>query len=125
MHQYRRPEQLQVEWIKCEGTQWCNLLTLNLNHPHFIGFEGVYIIWHGGQNPWAVYVGQGTIAQRLAEHRQDPRILQYSPRGLFVTWARVDASSRDGVERFLAEKLQPREGDKYPNANPIVVNLPW
>jgi hypothetical protein len=125
MHQYQRLQQLQLEWIKCEGNQWCNLLTLNLSHSHFTGLEGVYIIWHGGQQPWTVYVGQGTIAQRLAEHRQNQQILEYSPRGLFVTWARVDARFRDGVERFLAERLQPRLGARSPQADPVMVNLPW
>ena len=114
-----------LEWIKCEENQWCNFINLNLSHSHFSGLDGVYIIWHGGQNPWTVYVGQGLIAERLAAHRQEKEILQYSSLGLFVTWAKANANDRDGIELFLAQKLQPRVGHRYPSANPIPVNLPW
>jgi len=114
-----------LDWIKCQGNQWCNLFTVNLDHPHFDGLEGVYIIWHGGDRPWTVYVGQGVIKDRFAAHRQDPRIRQYAPSGLFVTWAKVDAFHRDGVERFLADRLAPKEGTAHPQALAIAVNLPW
>lgn len=114
-----------VEWIKCEGNQWCNFLNVNLAHSHFTGLGGVYIIWHGGQTPWTVYVGQGLIAERLTAHRQEKEILQYSPHGLFVTWAKVNSPDRDGVELFLSEKLQPRVGHRYPLVSPISINLPW
>ena len=115
-----------LSWNKCEGSAWCPFLTVNLRHPHFQNLEGVYIIWHGGQNPATVYVGQGNIADRLAQHRLDPRILQYSSLGLFVTWASVPAGPlRDGIERYLADKLEPKVGVGYPNVVPIAVALPW
>ena len=114
-----------VEWIKCQENQWCNLINLNLSHPHFTGQSGIYIIWHGGQNPRTVYVGQGSISDRLAVHRTEPNIVQYNPFGLFVTWARVDSTYRDGIERFLANNLRPLEGIAHPSVNPIDVNLPW
>src|SRR5437867_12060421 len=110
---------LQVDWIKCAGGGWCPLLTVDLNDAHFDNFEGVYIIWHGGQNPWTVRVGQGLIRDRLAAHRQDEQILEYSHLGLFVTWARVSVANRDGVERYLAEVLQPKIGSRFPDALPI------
>jgi len=114
-----------LQWVKCESNQWCNFLTVNLSHAHFTGLTGIYIIWHGGQNAWTVYVGQGVIADRIAAHRQEKEILQYSHLGLFVTWATVDAAYRDGVERFVAEKLQPRVGHQFPAASSVAVNLPW
>lgn len=116
---------MNLTWNKCEGDKWCPFLTVNLEHPHFQALEGVYVIWHGGQTPWTVYVGQGIIAERLKVHRQEQEILRYSHLGLFVTWARVDRISRDGVERYLAERLQPRVGTRSPMATPIQVNLPW
>ncbi len=103
----------------------CSLLDVNLEHSHFINLEGVYIILHGGQYPATVYVGQGSIADRLAQHRQNPEILQFSHYGIFVTWAQVDTGSRSGVERFLAEQLQPKVGRHYPTVPPIAVNFPW
>jgi hypothetical protein len=114
-----------LNWIKCEGNVWCPFLTVNLQHQHFRGLAGVYIIWHSGQTPWTVYVGQGDIADRLLRHRSDPEILQYSSLGLFVTWASVVSSLRDGIERYLADQLRPKVGAAHPNAPPIPVNLPW
>ena len=119
---------MQVNWNKCgnQNPQWCNLLSLDLQHAHFTNLQGIYIIWHGGQKPWTVYVGQGNIADRLAQHRRDPKILQYSPFGLFVTWTPVgDLATRNGIERYLANQLTPREGDAHPQAVPIPVNFPW
>ena len=116
---------MNLNWTKCEGDQWCSLHNLNLDHSHFKNLEGVYIIWHGGQQPATVYVGQGNIAARLAEHRQHDDILKFSHHGLFVTWAQVDARSRDGVERFVADGLNPKVGQHHPLASTIAVNFPW
>ena len=114
-----------LNWIKCEGNAWCSLPSLNLDHPHFIGLEGVYIIWYGGTNPATIYVGQGNISQRLGAHRIDPAVRNYSHYGLFVTWAQLGPLSRDGVERYLANTLHPLIGSAYPQTAPIVANLPW
>ena len=114
-----------LHWVQCEGDQWCSLNTVNLSHSHFSSLQGVYIIWHGGTRAHTVYVGQGVIADRLAEHRKELQYSEYAGLGLFVTWAKVDAHNRNGVERFLAEKLSPLRGLKYPASTPIPVNLPW
>ena len=115
----------QLNWIKCEGNAWCSLLTLNLAHLHFHGLEGVYVIWHGGPTPRTVYVGQGHISGRLAAHRGEQAILQYSIHGLFATWAAVDVLWRDGAERYLADRLAPLVGVAHPQVVPIPVNFPW
>jgi hypothetical protein len=66
------------------------------------------------------------IRDRLGAHRQDESIRAYRQHGdLFVTWARVPAASRGGVERFLATRLNPRVGVAFPNVPVIEVNLPW
>ncbi len=114
----------QLQWIKCDGDQWCSLMNVNLAHPHFNALDGVYIIWHGGQRPHTVYVGQGQIANRLAAHRQEPAILLYSHLGLFVTWARCGVE-RSGVERYLANVLHPLVTQRVPELAPIQANLPW
>lgn len=115
-----------LTWNKCEGNVWCPFLTVNLQHPHFQNLGGVYIIWHGGPTPWTVYVGQGNnIAERITAHRSDQRILQYGSLGLFVTWASVMPALRDGVERYLADQLRPKEGVAHPQVAPILVSLPW
>jgi len=116
---------MHVIWNKCTGDSWCSLLNVNLAHAHFEGLEGVYIIWHAGQRPATVYIGQGVIRDRIQAHRSEDAVLAYSAHGLFVTWARVDRASLDGVERFLADTLNPKVGTHRPQAVPIAVNLPW
>jgi hypothetical protein len=94
-----------VNWVQCEGNVWCKLNTVDLQHSHFDGLEGVYIIWHGGDNAATVRVGQGVIRDRLAAHRNDSDVQAYANLTLYVTWAAVATSDRDGVEAFLAQHL--------------------
>ncbi len=76
---------INLSWVKCTGEGWCPLLTVNLEK---VTAEGVYIIWHGGNPSHIVRVGQGIIAERLADHRDDPAILAHKNKGtLYVTWA--------------------------------------
>ncbi len=116
---------MNVSWNKCEGGAWCSLNKVDLPHVHFNGMEGVYVIWHGGPTPKVVRVGQGVIRDRLNAHRQDKEIQAYAGLNLYVTWARMDAQNRDGVEAFLATTLKPLIGDRFPDVVPISVNLPW
>lgn len=116
---------LTVDWIKCQSNSWCGFLSVDLNHEHFDSMEGVYIIWHGGQYPATVYVGQGIIRDRLRQHREEREILACQSYGLYATWAAVSLVRRDGVERYLADTLRPKVGHRYPDAEPIAVKLPW
>jgi hypothetical protein len=116
---------MQIKWIKCQGEVWCPLATVNLSHAHFENLEGVYVIWHGGSNPATVRVGQGIIRDRLMTHRNDPEVQAFSSLGLFVTWASVQQTFCDGVEMFLASRLKPKVGERFPDRTPIEVNLPW
>lgn len=116
---------LEINWIKCENEVWCNLNTVNLSHAHFNNMSGVYVIWHGGSTPTTVRVGQGDISDRLATHRTDPEIQDFASLNLYVTWASVQESSRNGVEAYLADVLDPKVGERFPNEQPIEVNLPW
>ena len=79
-----------------------------------------------GENPWVVYVGQGDVAERIADHRINPNITRHAQKGnLFVTWATVSEAQRNGVERYLADKFNPLEGEHHPVAKPIIINSPW
>jgi hypothetical protein len=122
--EFKKGVKIELNWIKCEGNEWCDLLLVNLDHPHFNNLEGVYIIWHGGSNPTTLRVGQGVIRDRLSAHRNEDEILDYREHRLYVTWAKVSTSQRDGVEKYLAEKLNPKIGAHFPDATPIPVNLP-
>ena len=117
---------LNVHWFKCNasnGTDWCGFETLNLDT---VTEDGAYIIWHAGNPGHTVYVGQGAVKDRLAKHRNDRRILACKQKGkLYVTWATVSGGQQDGVERYLADWLDPLVGDAHPDAVPIQVNSPW
>lgn len=116
---------LQVKWGRCEGDVWCGLISVNLDHATF-GVGGVYVIWHGGDNPKTVYVGQGDpIRDRLAFHKENPKVTAFRQHGLCVTWAVVDGRQRGGVEHFLENRLRPLVGEAHPVATPMEVNLPW
>jgi len=113
-----------LHWRKCAGNVWCPFMTAAINHAA-LAVGGVYIIWHGGQEPRTVRVGQGNVRDRLSAHRGDPEITRWQHLDLYVTWAAVTASQRDGVERYLAEQLNPIVGSRFPDVPSIQVNLPW
>ena len=116
---------MELNWIKCKGGVWGPLNTVSLSHSHFDSMDGVYIIWHGGSAPKTVRVGQGNIRERLQAHRIDSEVQVYAHLGLYVTWASVPKNSRDGVEAYLAQKLKPIVGERFPDVAHISVNLPW
>ena len=113
-----------VKWRTCGADKhWCSFKKLTLDN---LNTHGVYVIWHGGDNPHVVYVGQGDVATRIAEHRENAKITRWENKGkLFVTWAALGALDRDGVERYLADKYDPLEGEEWPNVTPKSVNSPW
>jgi hypothetical protein len=111
---------VQISWWRCGG-RWCDLLRVDLRPVQGVG--GVYVIQAGGV---VVYVGQATdLAARLTQHRVDRRVLAYQRYGpLYVTWAKVPALYRNGVEAYLINALQPALVQRAPTARPIAVNLP-
>ena len=112
-----------LQWIKCTGDEWCSLTRLNLGT---VSDHGVYVIWHGGNSPHVVYVGQGDVADRLLNHRKDIKITRHAQKGvLYVTWASVPVAQRDGIERYLADRYSPLEGEYHPVAVALAVNSPW
>lgn len=120
---------LNVHWFKCKSGDWCELKAVNLDT---VTEEGVYVIGYktASGSVGTVYVGQGDVDKRLADHRSGTNktskdILAYATRGTLVTtWAEVSILNRDGVEKYLANELKPLVGHSYPNAIPIAVNKP-
>ena len=111
---------LTVSWGTCSSNNsWCDLLHLNLNHEVFDNLNGVYIIWSGDQ---VIRIGSGIIKNRIAEHRENKLITVYS--NLKVTWTELHKNQMQGVEKFLAERLNPIVGERFPDRNPISVNFP-
>jgi len=121
-----RRKQMNLTWNKCQGDDWCSLYSVDLDNSHFDNMEGVYVIWHGGNDPKTVRIVQGVIrGDRLAAHRDDPEVQIYSSYTLFVTWAKVATVFKNGVEAYLANTLNPLVGECFPDVTPIQVNLPW
>ena len=70
------------------------------------------------------YIGvTSNLKTRIADHRDNSEIIKYS--NLKVTWAKVNGNQMEGVEKYLADKLNPVVGERFPNRTPIEVNLPW
>lgn len=115
---------LTVEWVQRKDDHWCRLERLDLDS---VDTGGVYMIWHGGDQPRVVRVGQGgDIAQQLQRLKEAPEILAYKNYGeLYVTWAAVPASKRDGVVCYLTENWSPLIGKPCPLIFPITVNSPF
>ena len=115
---------LWLDWIQWSTTnERLRLHGVNLTP---VTTFGVYVIWHGGAVPRVVRVGQGVVADRLTSHRKDAAVLSYEQSGiLYVTWAAVPARLVDGVERYLAERLRPLVGDRFPQVAPVPVNSPF
>ena len=90
-----------------------------------VGAEGIYMIWHGGENPAVVCVGQGNIKNELAARRQEQKILQHKDKGLFVSWAEVCSAYREGAQKYLMNLWQPKLSEAHFNLLPVKVNSPW
>ena len=111
-----------VEWVKCQS-RWCSFADVDLTA---INTRGVYIIGSvRTQSVYTVYVGQGFVADRIADHRSNSGIVKHGGEGpLVVTWAEVSPNERDGVEASIVATLDPIVDSQHPNARPIRVNLP-
>jgi len=111
---------IQLIWGNCTNDVWCDFINLNLEHEIFNDLKGVYIIW-SGEIP--VRLGSGIIKDRIYDHRNNQEILDFAD--LKVTWAEVSENSMENVEKYLANVLQPEVGERFPDKQPIEVNLPW
>lgn len=112
---------MNVKWGTCgDDSHWCDFHKLNLNSDGFKDKKGVYIIWSGET---IVRLGSGIIKDRITDHRDNPEIIAY--KDLKVTWAKVNANQMQGVEKYLADVLDPAVGERFPDRTPIEVNLPW
>ena len=104
----------QYEWLDPRRTQWSS-----------INSDGVYVIWAPGTmltGPCWVKVGQGNIRDRMQVHMRDARITRFPT--LRFTFAEVSWMQKDGVERFLGDRLSPLVAERFPDVSPIPVNLP-
>jgi len=112
---------MEIKWKRCgDDSHWCDFNKLKLDSENFKNLKGVYIIWSGED---VIRIGSGVIKDRIAAHREDKEITAYE--NLKVTWAEVNANQMENVEAYLANVLEPLVGERFPDRNPIEVNLPW
>lgn len=101
-------------WHKLDGHNFSEITTV-----------GVYFIWCDGNPSTNVRAGSGITGARITVHKNDPMITRHKARGTMrVTWAAVPEHLIERVERYLADMYRPIEGDRYPDVEPLVVNLP-
>ncbi len=113
---------INANWIKTTNGYWPSLKTVNLS---MVNQLGVYIIWYQGNPGRVIRVGQGDIAKRLDEHRNNPQITVYEKFGeLLATWAILPSHYFDGIETYLAQNYLPLVGTRFPDVPPIPVNTP-
>lgn len=115
---------LQLSWVKSLDGKWLNLTKLDLTHVHA---TGVYMIWHGGENPHIVRIGHGNIAGRLTAHLLNHQIMRYVSEGpMMVTWAEVpDQTQREGVAHYLSRQFSPLVKDRTPDVMPLAARSPF
>ncbi len=112
---------MNVNWGTCgDDKHWCSFERLALNSDGFEGKKGVYIIW---SSETVIRLGSGLIKDRISAHRDNPEINKYQD--MKVTWAKVNANQMEGVEKYLADALDPVVGERFPERTSIEVNLPW
>ncbi len=114
---------MQVTWQKLPSGNWANARQVDYTK---LNVFGVYIMWIPGTvltGPCYIRIGQGNVADRIQQHLRTPEIAKYPT--LYFTCADVSRWQVDGVERFLADRLFPMVGDRFPEAPPIPVNLPF
>jgi type II secretion system (T2SS) protein E len=117
-----------LEWVKQRkaGTErWCNLFEVSLDDPQFDSLDGIYVIWQFGPTP-VLAVGHGRIREHLERARLDPRFVEkHETSAVYATWARVDPASVQGVQRYLADVLDPAFfRTASGTARALAVNLP-
>jgi len=129
---------MELVWSKQDSRRWHPFGVfggLNLDDPKFDKLTGVYCIFSATTRfiPTArppvqpvyrtICVGKGSIRERLEAHRIERNIKRHGPHS--VTWAEVPEAGQEAVAGYLADKLDPVEGERYAEVARIPVNLPY
>ena len=111
-------------WAKGKGEKWCDFWKLDLDKLE--GESGVYVIWIDSVVPYAIYVGQGNIADRIENHRGKDEFISYRNDGekMFVTWQAFPDEELKGREAYLADLLKPKIGERHPKVKPVKTDPP-
>jgi len=116
---------LEVKWERTDQCYWRELMKIDFADPEFKRLRGIFIIWHGGNNPRVIYIGHGDIPTQLEKLRVKQEFQKYIPIGLYVTWAKFKPEHMKGVHRYLNYKLKPSLSMCKIEDHQIYVNLPF
>ena len=121
-----------LDWILEYGIiPWCSFRDFDLSNDLIRNVSGVYCIFKrfppenkDDHYVWylTIHVGSGDIADRIGEHRREPDFEDYT--GLLMTWAEAGERQHEGIERYLANKLNPIH-NVHPRVTPIPATLPY
>ena len=121
-----------LDWIRCRGAiRWCSFRDFGLSNGAIRDISGLYCIFKRlpPENKddhiigyFTVHVGSGDIADRIRAHREEPDFEEYD--NLLMTWAEAGERQHEGIERYLADELNPKH-DVHPRATPIPATLPY
>ena len=143
-----RVDRLNLTWVNSGWYSGCPFRTVDLSNEQE---HGVYIIWKELKNKSGrlrpngllayqhkygdtIYVGKGNIAERIRSHQSSKEITAQEIRQfdeelyenpLLVTWAEVNPSSAEHVERYLAKELRPKVGRHNLIGPCVLVNKPF
>lgn len=116
---------MNVSWVKCKGSVWCDLFKLEVNHKNLADLDGVYIIWTGTDTKRVLRVGCGDIQNEFIRLRKDLSMQAFQHLGASVTWCVEDKAKHHNIMAYIISKYNPSIIENHKPAKPIEVNLPW
>ena len=117
------PNALLVLRWRTTGSGFLDFRSLDLADATLAG-SGVYVICFAS-NLQAVRIGQARrLRDRLRAHKTDSQIVDATGEPLCATWAWVPEPYKCGVEAYLARRLYPHVGERFPSVRLVEVNWP-
>ena len=117
---------MELEWIKCKGSIWCELFKVDTSHRLLRRMDGVYLVWAISDGKISVLkVGCGNIASEIDKLKSDLAMKAFANHGAFVTWAEAPNSKHQGICYHLSRSLSPKMYEIFSSKSEIDVNLPW
>ena len=116
-------------WARTKTGYYHRFLTLDTEANGLTQASGVYVVWHGGNNPGWVFIGRSDdLARTFHELADDEAVMSYDIRGgILVTWAMIKKEFQDGVVRHLNDTLRPKiknDDAALKSATPVPVQPP-
>lgn len=113
---------MDVEWNRCARNWWCEFKSVDLGHALF-DVHGICVVWDREVGA-VLKVSEGHVRQKLTEIKESAEFEPHKDHDVRFTWAEVADEERAGCAAYLAERLDPKFGDQFPDVKPVRINLP-